>query len=69
MRARPAAGFHRVAWILAAGILCFSGGIYVMLAGAPDLLGLVTPVGGLLLIGAWLMLAWLLVKESVIKHP
>jgi uncharacterized membrane protein YgdD (TMEM256/DUF423 family) len=69
MRKIALAGLNRVAWLLAAGILCFSGGIYVMLAGAPGFLGLVTPVGGLLLIGAWLLLAWLLVKESVIKRP
>jgi len=48
----------RIAWLLLAGILCFSGGIYLMLAGGPSLLGLVTPVGGLLLIIAWLALAW-----------
>ena len=38
---------------LVAGIVCFSGGIYLMLAGAPRLLGLVTPLGGVLLIAAW----------------
>jgi uncharacterized membrane protein YgdD (TMEM256/DUF423 family) len=69
MRTLPAARLQRVAWLLVAGILCFSGGIYMMLAGAPDVLGLVTPLGGLLLIGAWLTLAWLLFKESVIKRP
>ena len=42
-----------VAGLLIAGIVCFSGGIYVMLAGAPRFLGLVTPVGGVLLIAAW----------------
>ena len=43
--------------LLAAGIICFSGGIYLMLAGAPGLFGLITPVGGVLLILAWLTLA------------
>lgn len=50
------------AWGLLAGILCFSGGIYLMLAGAPRALGLITPVGGVLLIGAWLALAWRFLK-------
>jgi uncharacterized membrane protein YgdD (TMEM256/DUF423 family) len=55
----------RIAWLLLSGILCFSGGIYLMLAGAPSLLGLVTPVGGLLMIVAWLLLAWRLwMKQS-----
>jgi uncharacterized membrane protein YgdD (TMEM256/DUF423 family) len=67
MKCTPFTGLNRVAWLLITGILCFSGGIYVMLAGAPSTLGLVTPVGGVLLIAAWLLLAWLLVKESVIK--
>jgi uncharacterized membrane protein YgdD (TMEM256/DUF423 family) len=43
---------------LAAGVVLFSGSIYLMLAGAPRPLGIITPVGGVLLIVAWLMLAW-----------
>jgi uncharacterized membrane protein YgdD (TMEM256/DUF423 family) len=68
MRSTGLAGLIRVAWLLIAGIIGFSGGIYVMLAGAPRILGFVTPVGGVLLIAAWLALAWLLVKESVIRR-
>jgi uncharacterized membrane protein YgdD (TMEM256/DUF423 family) len=68
MRTTAIQGLSRVAWALIAGIIAFSGGIYVMLAGAPRFLGLVTPVGGALLIVAWSMLAWLVVKESVIKR-
>ena len=41
--------------LLLAGILCFSGSIYMMLAGAPRLFGFVTPLGGVLLIAAWLI--------------
>jgi uncharacterized membrane protein YgdD (TMEM256/DUF423 family) len=68
MRSSAIQGLGRVAWTLIAGIVAFSGGIYVMLAGAPRLLGLITPVGGVLLIAAWSMLAWILLKESVIKR-
>jgi uncharacterized membrane protein YgdD (TMEM256/DUF423 family) len=68
MRSMARPGLRLVAWLLFAGILCFSGGIYIMLAGAPALLGLITPAGGVMLIAAWLALAWLLVKESVIKR-
>jgi len=57
-QSRVDAWLPRIAGLLLAGILCFSGGIYLMLSGAPSLLGLVTPVGGLLLIMAWLALAW-----------
>jgi uncharacterized membrane protein YgdD (TMEM256/DUF423 family) len=68
MRNTAIQGLGRVAWTLIAGIIAFSGGIYVMLTDAPRLLGLVTPVGGALLILAWSMLAWLVLKESVIKR-
>jgi len=57
-QSRTDAWMTRIGWLLLAGILCFSGGIYLMLANAPSLLGLITPVGGLLLIVAWLLLAW-----------
>jgi len=53
-----------VAGALFLGILCFSGGIYLMLAGAPRLLGLVTPLGGVMLIGAWLLLAIVLWRPA-----
>jgi uncharacterized membrane protein YgdD (TMEM256/DUF423 family) len=46
-----------IAWVLLLGIVFFSGGIYVMLAGAPKLLGYVTPLGGVMLILAWLALS------------
>ncbi|MEO6079456.1 MAG: DUF423 domain-containing protein [Steroidobacteraceae bacterium] len=56
-------GLGCVALVLIAGIACFSGGIYLMLAGAPDLVGLVTPVGGVLLIVGWSVLAWKCLKN------
>lgn len=63
-QSRADAWLPRISWLLLAGILCFSGGIYLMLSGAPRMLGLVTPIGGLLLILAWLTLAWRLVGGS-----
>lgn len=43
-------------WLLAAGVLVFSGTLYALALGAPRWLGAVTPVGGLLLLGGWLKL-------------
>jgi uncharacterized membrane protein YgdD (TMEM256/DUF423 family) len=57
MRTSPAARLRLIAWALLLGILCFSGGIYMMLAGAPRFLGYITPLGGVMLILAWLALA------------
>ena len=68
MKNMPVTGLRAVAWMLVAGILCFSGGIYVMLAGAPRYLGLVTPAGGVLLIAAWSLLAWKTIKGSALNR-
>jgi uncharacterized membrane protein YgdD (TMEM256/DUF423 family) len=51
----------RLRWsarLMAAGILFFSGSIYLMTAGAPRSLGMVAPVGGLSFMAAWALLAW-----------
>lgn len=45
------------AWLLVCGMVCFAGSIYLLVAGGPRLLGPVTPLGGLLLIGGWLWFA------------
>lgn len=58
MRVGEASALGRIAVVLVAGVLCFSGGIYLMLAGAPRPLGFVTPVGGVLLICGWAWFAW-----------
>lgn len=40
------------------GTLLFSGSLYALALGAPKLVGMATPAGGLLLIAGWLLLAW-----------
>ena len=52
LRALRAAG-----WLLFAGVLLFSGSLYLLLAGAPRMLGVLTPIGGLALIAAWCVAA------------
>jgi uncharacterized membrane protein YgdD (TMEM256/DUF423 family) len=59
-----AMGIGKMAALLTAGVLCFSGGIYLMLAGAPRLLGFVTPVGGVLLIAGWTWFAWAMLRAT-----
>lgn len=41
-----------------AGTLLFSGSLYALAFGAPSLVGLVTPFGGLCFLAGWLSLAW-----------
>ena len=46
------------AFAFGTGIICFSGGLYVLALTGPSLLGKIVPVGGVAFIFGWLMLAW-----------
>lgn len=50
-------GTAPVCWLLLAGILLFSGSLYVLALSGVTMLGAVTPFGGLAFIAAWLLLA------------
>ena len=52
----PAAAL--AAWLFLAGALIFSGSLYLMAFGGPRMLGAVTPIGGVLLLAGWAVLAW-----------
>lgn len=49
--------------LLLAGTAIFCGTLYGLVAGGPGWLGAVTPVGGALLIGAWLTVAYSSIKR------
>lgn len=54
-------GARALCWaggLLGAGIVLFSGSLYVLSLGGPGWLGAITPFGGLAFIGGWLSLAW-----------
>lgn len=55
-------GTRGVAILLALGVLFFSGSLYVMALTGTRWLGMVTPLGGLLMIAGWLLLAWKVLK-------
>lgn len=44
-------------WAFAAGILVFSGSLYLLALTGSSAFGAITPVGGLTLVAGWLMLA------------
>jgi uncharacterized membrane protein YgdD (TMEM256/DUF423 family) len=46
------------ALLLAAGVLLFCGSLYALALGAPRAVGLLTPLGGLAWIAAWMLFAW-----------
>ncbi len=46
------------AWLFLVGGLVFSGSLYLMAMGGPRGLGAVTPIGGVMFIAGWAVLAW-----------
>jgi len=53
----PRPALRVAGWLLFAGVLLFSGSLYLLLAGAPRMIGVLTPIGGLALIIGWCMAA------------
>lgn len=51
-------GQTRVGWLLLAGIIIFSGSLYVLAISGIRTLGAITPIGGVAFIAAWLLLAY-----------
>jgi uncharacterized membrane protein YgdD (TMEM256/DUF423 family) len=49
---------RRVSWVLLLGGLVFGLSLDALAIGAPRFVGAVTPVGGAMMIGGWLWLAW-----------
>lgn len=47
----------RAAWAMLIGAGLFATTLYALALGAPHWLGAVTPIGGAVMIGAWLMVA------------
>jgi uncharacterized membrane protein YgdD (TMEM256/DUF423 family) len=46
------------AWLLAAGVLLFSGSLYVLALTGIRAIGAVAPAGGVAFFGGWAALAW-----------
>lgn len=46
------------------GIVCFSGSLYLYVFTGTKMLAMITPLGGLALISAWLLLASAFIKKS-----
>lgn len=57
---------HRVAaWAWIAGVVLFSGSIYILALGGPRAFGPVTPLGGVLLLIGWICLVLPTGKQNV----
>jgi uncharacterized membrane protein YgdD (TMEM256/DUF423 family) len=55
---RSAAALRAAAALIVSGIILFSGSLYALALGAPRAFGVLTPLGGLAWIAAWLLFAW-----------
>jgi uncharacterized membrane protein YgdD (TMEM256/DUF423 family) len=49
------------AWLILAGIVLFSGSLYALALGIRGL-GAVTPIGGVLFLAGWAVLAWAIAR-------
>jgi uncharacterized membrane protein YgdD (TMEM256/DUF423 family) len=58
LRGIDSTALRAAAALIAGGIVLFSGSLYALALGAPRLLGVLTPLGGLAWIGGWLLYAW-----------
>lgn len=61
----PATGVNASGWCFLAGILLFSGSLYTITLTGLNGFGRVTPIGGLLLIIGWALLAWSALRTPV----
>ena len=63
MRASPARrGLVVAAWLFVAGIVLFSGSLYILAATGAAGLGVVTPIGGIAFLAGWATLGWTVLR-------
>lgn len=63
-------GLLRWAAILViAGIVLFSGSLYALTFGAPRMIGVITPIGGVALILGWIVFAVAVVRGTFVGGP
>jgi uncharacterized membrane protein YgdD (TMEM256/DUF423 family) len=58
LRSHDVGPMRAAALLLVLGIVLFSGSLYALTLGAPRVIGVVTPIGGLALIAGWLTFAY-----------
>ncbi len=61
---RPAPGLGVAGWCFAAGVLLFSGSLYLLALSGTRWLGAITPLGGVLFLAGWAALIWSLWRSA-----
>jgi uncharacterized membrane protein YgdD (TMEM256/DUF423 family) len=59
----PGAATSLAGWLFLGGTALFSGSLYLLALSGTPAFGAITPLGGLALIGGWLVLAWAVWQE------
>jgi len=57
-------GLRIAGYLFLAGILIFSGSLYVLALSGIRWLGAITPIGGVAFLAGWAMLAWTMLKAQ-----
>jgi uncharacterized membrane protein YgdD (TMEM256/DUF423 family) len=63
MRVTESAILVAAGWLMFAGTLLFSGSLYLLAITGIRWLGVLTPLGGLAFIAAWLLFAWAVLRS------
>jgi len=58
LQQRPSNALRKAGWLMLAGTVVFSGSLYALSLSGIKILGAITPVGGVLLLAAWLVFAY-----------
>ncbi len=56
--------FATAGWLMLAGIVLFSGSLYILSVTQIKILGAITPFGGVSFLAAWAMIAYAVVKYT-----
>jgi uncharacterized membrane protein YgdD (TMEM256/DUF423 family) len=54
----PSGAVHAAGWAFVAGIVIFSGSLYVLVLSGQRWLGAITPIGGVAFMAGWALLIW-----------
>lgn len=54
----PTGSVRAAGWLMAAGIVLFSGSLFALALTEQSWIGVVTPLGGLCFLAAWALLTW-----------
>ncbi|MFC3899377.1 DUF423 domain-containing protein [Aliicoccus persicus] len=60
----PSKHLVRAGWLMTAGIVFFSGSLYILALSGIGILGAITPIGGILFLAAWVFIILALLGQS-----